>query len=113
MKQKASEYKCVVCKKSQADTWHHLILPGRGTGRKESDDYVIPVCGEGKGFDGLCHDKCQSNQITLQKQGLYLLMFRQGHKGGRDINLIIANYLTVGDITKILRKELDKPKRLG
>jgi len=106
VKQKASEHICVVCNNRLAHTWHHLILPGRGVGRKENDKYAIPVCGEGKGFDGLCHDKCQINEISLQTQGLFLLMFRQTHKGGRDINLIMANYLSVGDITRILRREL-------
>ncbi len=106
MKRKASEHICVVCKKNLAQTWHHLILPGRGTGRKEDDKYAIPVCGHGKPWDQLCHGKCQRNEITLQMQGLYLLMFRQTHKEGRDINLIFANYLTVGDVTSILRKEL-------
>ena len=103
MKQKASEHTCVVCKERLANTWHHLILPGRGMGRKENDNYAIPVCGEGKGFDGLCHDKCQSNEISLQTQGLILLKFRKF-----DVNLILANYLTQGDITRILRYELGK-----
>lgn len=103
MKQKASEHICVVCKKNRANTWHHLILPGRGMGRKENDRYAIPVCGDGKGFDGLCHDKCQANEISLQLQGLILLNFR-----GTDVNLICQNYLTIGDITEILRRELGK-----
>jgi len=103
MKQKASEYKCVVCKKNQANTWHHLILPGRGVARKEKDKYAIPVCGDGKPWDELCHGRCQRNEISLQLQGLILLKFR-----GTDVNLICQNYLTVGDITKVLRDELGR-----
>lgn len=103
MKTKASGYDCVVCKKNRANTWHHLILPGRGIARKENDNYAMPVCGTGEGWDGLCHDKCQKNEISLQLQGLILLKFK-----GADINLIIANRLTVGDVTEILRDELGR-----
>ena len=101
MKTKASEYQCVVCKKNQGETWHHLILPGRGMGRKENDRYAIPVCGDGKPWDKLCHGQCQRNEISLQLQGLLALNFQ-----GIDVNLIVQNYLSVGDITKVLRNEL-------
>ena len=107
MKTKASEYICEICKERLAETWHHLILPGRGMGRKENDRYAMPLCGNGKPWDDKCHGRCQRNEISLQLQGIFLLRFHKKFKAnGVDLDLIFANHLSVGDITKILRKEL-------
>lgn len=105
MKQKASEYICVVCKKNLAQSWHHLILPGRGISRKEDDKYAIPVCGDGKPWDKLCHGRCQRNEISLVLQGIFLLIF---HGDLSRLSVILSNYLTIGDVTEILRRELGR-----
>ena len=103
MKQKASEYKCIICNERQADTWHHLILPGRGISRKESDNYAIPLCGDGTPWDTRCHGRAQRNEIHIVTQGIFLLI----SKGMMSrLAVVLSSHLTVGDITSILRKEL-------